>query len=65
VTMLRERDARKRELEQWYARHYATHAHCKFECEHPQPFVWRGVLYCGRCWFVDKILTRMTPCQCE
>jgi len=48
---------------EWCIRHDCAHAHCPCECEHPQPFIGdNGRLYCGRCWFVDKVMTLMIPC---
>lgn len=49
----------------WCAQRGVTHAHCPYECEHPQPFVLDGVLVCGRCAFVDDTITPMVPCTPE
>lgn len=52
------------------------HEHCPLGCYHPQPFEGTPTpeqarehgleeheqSFCGRCWFVDKILTPMVPC---
>ena len=47
----------------WYAAVGVTHAHCPDDCEHPQPFLLNGTMYCGRCWFVYKQLNPMIPCR--
>lgn len=55
----------------WCRAHGVTHGHCKWLCEHPQPFavVLAGEtavrLVCGRCWAVDGVVTEMTPCVPE
>lgn len=49
----------------WYRAHGCDHAHCPYDCEHPQPFFWEGKLVCGRCWFVDCMVTEMVPCVPE
>ena len=42
------------------------HHHCPFGCEHPQPIRGAdGKLYCGRCWFVDRLITEMVLCTPE
>lgn len=41
------------------------HYHCPFGDEHPQPFVAGGLLLCGRCYFVDDVLTIMVECSPE
>lgn len=42
------------------------HYHCPFGDEHPQPIrADDGKLYCGRCWFIDGIVTEMVPCTPE
>lgn len=52
--------------EAWYKAHNCTHAHCPFDCEHPQPFLLDdNILYCGHCWFVDTEMTKMIPCSPE
>ena len=38
------------------------HSHCPLGCEHPQPFVYKNKVICGRCWFVSNIVTEMIPC---
>lgn len=49
--------------QEWYTRNNCDHAHCPYECEHPQPFVHPdGRLLCGRCWFVENEETVMIPC---
>lgn len=50
---------------QWCAQNGCTHAHCPYGCEHPQPFVRDGVLYCGRCAAVDSCETICVPCDDE
>lgn len=48
----------------WLAAHDATHAHCQWNCEHPQPFVLAdGRLVCGRCAVVERELVEMIPCS--
>jgi hypothetical protein len=48
----------------WCAALAVTHAHCPYDCEHPQPFIARpGLLLCGRCWFLAKTATEMQPCS--
>jgi len=54
---------------EWYLLQGCTHAHCPYDCEHPQPVF--GVieealdgewsLFCGRCLLSD-LLTHMVPC---
>jgi len=46
----------------WCDAHGCSHGHCPLDCEHPQPFVHEGRLYCGRCWVLCKVLTEMVPC---
>jgi hypothetical protein len=48
----------------WYRQHGCTHAHCPYECEHPQPILDEdtGELFCGRCWFIEQQRTLMVPC---
>ncbi len=48
--------------EEWYRANDCSHAHCPFECEHPQPFVDEEELLCGRCWFKFGERTIMIPC---
>lgn len=48
--------------QQWYAEHGCTHAHCPFECEHPQPQFDGGVLVCGRCLVLEGRRTPMLAC---
>jgi hypothetical protein len=48
--------------QQWCRWEGVMHAHCPCECEHPQPFVSDGVLYCGRCAAIERRETRMVPC---
>lgn len=45
-------------LYRWLASHY----HCQWDCEHPQPFVKDSIYVCGRCWFKDGITSPMIPC---
>lgn len=40
----------------------SEHYHCLHECEHPQPFEYFGVMWCGRCFFVYKALCPMILC---
>lgn len=44
---------------------YPDHAHCPYDCEHPQPFEDFGVAVCGACWFINKELTPMVLCTPE
>lgn len=47
----------------WRKAHGVQHAHCPLDCEHPQPFVaFTGDLLCGRCFFIEKKITKMVPC---
>lgn len=46
----------------WYKYYGCTHAHCPYECEHPQPFIHNNELVCGRCWFLCNQRTLMIPC---
>ena len=46
----------------WYSQYDTDHAHCPYNCEHPQPFMNEEDLICGRCWFVDCIRSVMIPC---
>ena len=46
----------------WCRAHNCTHAHCPCGCEHPQPFVSDGALYCGKCFHDDNQLCAMIPC---
>jgi hypothetical protein len=39
-----------------------THVHCPRGCEHPQPFFRGGKRLCGRCWFIDGVVTEVVPC---
>ncbi len=48
--------------EEWYAANSCTHAHCPWACDHPQPFISGGKLFCGRCWFVEGVAVEMVPC---
>ena len=38
------------------------HMHCPLRCEHPQPFMRGDQAFCGRCWFVNRVMTEMVPC---
>lgn len=50
-------------LDEWYKAHDCDHAHCPHDCEHPQPFIHEGKLYCGRCYFQCRYtLSEMIPC---
>lgn len=52
--------------EAWCQALGVTHAHCIYDCEHPQPFILLpGVLVCGRCWFICGERTEMVPCTPE
>ncbi len=46
----------------WLARRGATHAHCPHECEHPQPYIYKGVLVCGVCHLHRGVISKMEPC---
>jgi hypothetical protein len=51
--------------EEWYKQHNCTHAHCPYECEHPQPFICSELpieLACGKCWWDTKTIVKMIPC---
>ena len=48
---------------EWYQKHGCDHAHCPFDCEHPQPFLLAdGRLVCGRCAILDHVISEMIPC---
>jgi hypothetical protein len=47
---------------EWYERHGCDHAHCPFECEHPQPFMIDGDLVRGRCVIKNSEIVKMIPC---
>lgn len=40
----------------------SEHRHCPLGCEHPQPFKVDDKEFCGRCWFVDGVLTETVAC---
>jgi len=47
----------------WYREHGCDHAHCPYDCSHPQPFVLDdGRLVCGRCAIIDHEVVEMVPC---
>lgn len=50
----------------WCAAHDCSHAHCPYDCEHPQPYIDEdGTLLCGRCfWEADEHVV-MEPCNKE
>lgn len=49
--------------EQWCATHGVSHLHCPSGlCQHPQPFVADGKLWCGRCWAKYGELVEMVAC---
>lgn len=48
----------------WCLAHNVTHGHCPHNCEHPEPFVLEGRLYCGRCEAYENELVEMVPCEC-
>lgn len=48
----------------WCAERGCDHVHCAHACEHPQPFLDGGVLYCGRCNAYGT-RTAMVPCVPE
>lgn len=48
----------------WCTRNNCDHGHCPLDCEHPQPVLLEdGRLVCGRCLFVDEVITVMVPCN--
>lgn len=47
----------------WYVDNNCDHAHCPHHCEHPQPFLLDGVMVCGRCFFIEKVVTPVEPCN--
>lgn len=55
----------------WCETKGVTHAHCPYDCEHPQPFVatlkgeTEAQLFCGRCWHIEGVVTPMVPCVPE
>ena len=50
---------------EWYEKHNCSHAHCKYLCEHPQPFMLGEQLVCGRCAIIDNEINEMIPCTPE
>lgn len=51
-------------MSQWYIKNNCTHARCPKDCiPYPQPFVWLGDAYCGRCWFMHHGMSAMIPCS--
>ncbi len=50
------------DYEQWCRQHGCQHAHCPEGCNHPQPFMHRGILICGRCAVISGGVTEMEPC---
>lgn len=48
---------------EWYKVNDCSHAHCKYECEHPQPFMLEDRLICGRCYILDNEVSEMIPCN--
>jgi hypothetical protein len=50
---------------EWYERHDCTHAHCPFDCEHPQPILDGDELLCLRCLTFEGRRTPMIPCTPE
>lgn len=51
--------------EDWYKSNNCEHAHCPYECEHPQPMMDGHNLICGKCLNDSQILTKMIPCNPE
>ena len=50
----------------WCLARDCHHAHCPFECEHPQPFMYdEHRLVCGRCFFEEGKITEMVACKPE
>lgn len=47
----------------WCKVNNSSHAHCPNDCEHPQPFVVDGELYCGRCAVYENELIEMVACD--
>lgn len=48
---------------EWCKEKGVAHAHCPYDCEHPQPFIaMDGSLLCGRCWYKHQLITHMIPC---
>jgi len=51
---------------EWCKAHGCDHAHCPYDCEHPQPFCLDdGRLVCGRCAIIDHEIVEMVPCTPE
>lgn len=50
---------------EWCVANDCSHAHCPYDCEHPQPFIMNGKLICGRCYFKDDDIVEMKPCSPE
>ncbi len=53
------------EEDKWYKENNCTHAHCPFRDEHPQPFIYKGVLVCGQCFHKRNTIVWMVPCDPE
>lgn len=50
----------------WCRARGCTHGHCSLLCQHPQPVgLEDGRLVCGRCLFVEGLVTEMAPCTPE
>ncbi len=49
--------------DKWYVANGVTTAHCKYECDHPQPFAEPDAskMYCGHCNSKGRGLVEMIP----
>ena len=50
---------------EWCKENHCDHGHCPEDCEHPQPFIHDGQLYCGEHWVLGGVLCEMIPCTPE
>lgn len=54
-------------FEEWCDKHDCDHAHCPYDCEHPQPMLDGGDLICGKCLHDSdgEEIVKMVPCTPE
>lgn len=48
---------------EWRQHFQCSHGHCPCGCDHPQPFIDDGILYCGACLVRAGEYCQMTPCR--
>lgn len=51
--------------QKWCKFFNCDHAHCKYNCEKPQPFMYNGILFCGKCWYERRKLVICIACMPE